>query len=166
MSGTSCSQRAGSSKAGGTCRRWWQQHSREHRCIASAVARFGRFGRGGEAGLTTLEWLLVVAAVAGLAAVAVVLVQNVVGDTAEQVASNDARQTAADLAVTELQRRWQAETPTASNIVEINRRYENRCRQLGIIYADIGLSVDGKPGKLDTGRGSGWIGAGPQCTLS
>ena len=49
-------------------------------------------GRRSEAGLTTLEWLLVVAAVAGLA---VVLVQNVVGDTAEQVASNDARQTAA-----------------------------------------------------------------------
>ena len=62
--------------------------------------------RRGEAGLTTLEWLLVVAAVAGLAAVAVVLVQRVVGETAEQVASNDARQTAADLAVTELQRRW------------------------------------------------------------
>ena len=50
-----------------------------------------------DAGLTTLEWLLVVAAVAGLAALAVVLVQKVVGDTVEQVASGDARQTAADL---------------------------------------------------------------------
>ena len=52
-----------------------------------------------------------VAAVAGLVALAVVLVQNVVGDTAERVKSNDARQTAADLAVTELTRRAQAQVP-------------------------------------------------------
>ena len=65
-----------------------------------------------EAGLTTLEWLLVVAAVAGLAALAVVLVQNVVGGTAEQIDSSDARQTAADLAVTSLAERWRAAVPT------------------------------------------------------
>ena len=121
-------------------------------------------GRRGEAGLTTLEWLLVVAAVAGLAALAVVLVQNVVGDTAEQVASNDARQTAADLAVTELRRRWRAETPTASNIEEINRLYAARCRQLGIIYADISLRVQPpKAGTLDPN--GGWA-TEPSCTLA
>ena len=64
-----------------------------------------------------------VAAVAGLAALAVVLVQSVVGGTAEQVASNDARQTAADLAVTDLQERWRAETPTAQTIEGINRPF-------------------------------------------
>ena len=41
----------------------------------------------------------------------VVLVQNVVGDTAEQVASHSARQEAAELAALVLQQRWQAEAP-------------------------------------------------------
>ena len=111
----------------------------------------------GEEGLTTLEWLLVVAAVAGLAALAVVLVQNVVGDTAEQVASNDARQTAADLSVTELAERWRAEVPADQpQADEINRRYSQRCSQLGIIYADISLKVEAKDGDFDTNAGRGW----------
>ena len=119
----------------------------------------------GDSGLTTLEWLLVVAAVAGLAALAVVLIQNVVGDTAEQVAASDARQTAADLAVTELQRRWQDEAPTLSTIDEINARYERRCRQFAIIYADISLEVQPpKRGTLHSG-GTGWD-KRPQCTLA
>ena len=79
-----------------------------------AAARGSRPVRG-DAGLTTLEWLLVVAAVAGLAALAVVLVQNVVGGTAEQIDSNEARQTAADLAVTSLAERWIAEAPTSQS---------------------------------------------------
>ena len=109
----------------------------------------------GEAGLTTLEWLLVVAAVAGLAAVAVVLVQDVVGGTAEQINSTDARQTAADLAVTSLAERWRAEVPTdAAQAEQINRRYEHRCRQLGIIYSDISLTAEALRGTY-TG-GSGW----------
>ena len=119
----------------------------------------------GDSGLTTLEWLLVVAAVASLAAVAVVLTQDVVGDTAEQIEANDARQTAADLAVTDLQRRWQDETPTVSTIDEINSRYAARCRWLGIIYADISLEVQPpKRGTLDSG-GTGWD-RQPQCTLA
>ena len=113
--------------------------------------------RRGEAGLTTLEWLLVVAAVAGLAALAVVLVQKVVGDTAERVASNDARQTAADLAVTELDERWKAYVPTSqSEADEINRRHARWCRQLGIIYADISLNVAVQKGDFDANAGNGW----------
>ena len=109
-----------------------------------------------DAGLTTLEWLLVVAAVAGLAALAVVLVQNVVGGTADQVGSGDARQTAADLAVTELAERWQAATPTSEpEADEINRRYAQRCRQLGIIYSDISLAAEPYEGTYTGGTGWG-----------
>ena len=110
-----------------------------------------------EEGLTTLEWLLVVAAAAGLAALAMVLAQNVVGDTAERAASYDARQTAADLAVTQLAERWRAEVPALqSEADEINRRYSERCRRLGIIYADISLRVEARIGDFDTNAGSGW----------
>ena len=119
-----------------------------------SVAR-GRRGVRAEAGLTTLEWLLVVASVAGLAALAVVLVQNVVGGTAEQIESSDARQTAADLAVTSLAERWIAEAPSSQAEADaINGRYERRCRQLGIIYRDISLTAEALPGTY-TG-GSGW----------
>ena len=85
------------------------------------------------------------------------LVQNVVGDTAEQLASNDARQTAADLAATVLQGRWRAETPTDKlDAARINRLHSARCRQLGIIYSDISLKVEPpKGGKFDLG-GPGW----------
>ena len=55
-----------------------------------------------DSGLTTLEWLLIVAAVAGLAALAVVLVQNVVGETSEQIAGSSARKTAAQIAASEI----------------------------------------------------------------
>ena len=55
-----------------------------------------------DSGLTTLEWLLIVAAVAGLAALAVVLVQNVVSDTAEQIGSNSARMTSAELTAVDI----------------------------------------------------------------
>ena len=108
------------------------------------------------AGLTTLEWLLIVAAVAGLGALGVVLVQNVVSGTAERVDSSDARQTAADLAVTELAERWEAAIPTSpSEAAEINRRFTRRCRQLGIIYSDISLPVEPYPGTYITGNGWG-----------
>ncbi len=109
-----------------------------------------------EAGLTTLEWLLVVAAVAGLAALAVVGVQNVVEDTAEQIDSSDARQTAADLAVTELAQRWQAEAPASPAEADgINRRYKRRCLQLGIIYSDISLTAEPYEGTYTSGTGWG-----------
>ena len=117
----------------------------------------------GEAGLTTLEWLLVVAAVAGLAALGVVVVQNVVGGTAEDVASHSARQTAADLAVTELEQRWRAEMPRSEpEMGRINRVYQARCRQLGIIYADISLKVKDHPGTFKDG--GGWD-VTPACNL-
>ena len=75
-------------------------------------------------GLTTLEWLLIVAAVAGLAALAVVLVQNVVDDTAEQIAGNNARITAAQVA---------AKAITDSTDTDEQRRAA--CRRLEITYS-------------------------------
>ena len=113
--------------------------------------------------MTTLEWLLVVAAVAGLAAVAVVLVQGVVGGTAEDLASHSARQTAADLAANELEQRWEADEPkTQDDANRINRAYAHRCRQLGIIYADIDLTVKAYPGDFDPA--GGWA-PKPTCTV-
>lgn len=74
-------------------------------------------------GLTTLEWLLIVAAVAGLAALAVVLVQNVVDDTAEQLAANNARVTAAQVAA-------KAITDDSGD------NQEAACNRLNITYSD------------------------------
>ena len=108
-----------------------------------------------EEGLTTLEWLLVVAAVAGLAAVAVVGVQNVVGDTVEDVASHSARQQAAELMVSELTQRWRAAVPTSQSVERINDVFVSRCRQTGVIYADISLRTESSRGGLDSG-GTGW----------
>ena len=93
--------------------------------------------------MTTLAWLLVVAAVAGLAALAVVLVQNVVGGTAEQIESHSARQQAADLAATELENAWRAQSPSSPDEADqINTRYRRRCRSLGIIYNDVLAGTD------------------------
>ena len=109
-----------------------------------------RTRRGQEEGLTTLEWLLVVAAVAGLAALAVVLVNNIVDDTAERLAQTDSRQVAYDLATTELTERWTAEAPTTSEeAARINRDYAQDCRQLGIVYADVGRTIFVKPGRYE-----------------
>ena len=117
--------------------------------------------RGRDSGLTTLEWLLVVASVAGLAALAVVLVQSVVGTTAEGVKSHSARQEALDLATTELTLKWQAEVPESpEEAAEINRRYEARCRTLGIIYPDVSLSTTPHPWQHARGM---WI--MPSCSL-
>jgi len=75
--------------------------------------------------LTTLEWLLIVAAVAGLAALAVVLVQNVVDDTAEQIAGSSARITAAQVA---------AEAINNDDDKDDNKR--SACNRLSITYSD------------------------------
>ena len=75
-------------------------------------------------GLTTLEWLLIVAAVAGLAALAVVLVQNVVDDTAEQIAGSSARITAAKVAAKAI-----------SDDTEDDDEREAACRRLDITYS-------------------------------
>ena len=79
-----------------------------------------------ETGLTTLEWLLIVAAVAGLAALAVVLVQNVVDDTAEQIAGSSARITAAQVAAEAIN------NDTDDN--DADKR--SACNRLGITYSD------------------------------
>lgn len=77
-------------------------------------------------GLTTLEWLLIVAAVAGLAALAVVLVQNVVDETAEQIAGGSARITAAQVAA-------KAITDDADGKDDGKR---SACNRLNITYSD------------------------------
>ncbi len=94
-----------------------------------------------ESGLTTLEWLLIVAAVAGLAALAVVLVQNVVNDTAEQIAGSSARQTAAIVAAQQIvdeaiepPRLRPLQTRLWPGWVEY---YNKKCARIEIIYGDV-----------------------------
>ena len=82
--------------------------------------------RRSESGLTTLEWLLIVAAVAGLAALAVVLVQNVVDDTAEQIAGNNARITAAQVAAKAI----------TDNADDSDADKRSACNRLSITYSD------------------------------
>ena len=96
-----------------------------------------------------------VAAVAGLAALGVVVVvQNVVGDTAESVASHSARQEAAQLATLVLSERWQAVVPVSQDDADrLNRDYSDRCRRLGIIYGDIDLEPEPAPGFYEPGTG-------------
>ena len=85
-------------------------------------------------GLTTLEWLLIVAAVAGLAALAVVLVQNVVDDTAEQIAGNSARGTAAQVAAAEITEDSKELTADTEEGVATQKQ---KCERLGITYGDV-----------------------------
>ena len=105
-------------------------------------------------GLTTLEWLLIVAAVAGLAALAVVLVQNVVDETAEEIAGSNARVTAARVAAARI-------TSDAANEVvsqadpdndkmandafpteRINADHKSKCDRLNITYSDVSLQAE------------------------
>ena len=97
-----------------------------------------------DSGLTTLEWLLIVAAVAGLAALAVVLVQNVVGETSEQIAGSSARETAAKIAATSIME--DADRGTSRTTAQTPRRtsdwidyYTRKCRRLAITYGDAGI---------------------------
>ena len=98
-----------------------------------------------ESGLTTLEWLLIVAAVAGLAALAVVLVQNVVGETSEQIAGSSARKTAAIIAADEIMQdaeRNSADQPSAAkHYDDWERHYASRCDRLEITYGDAGINT-------------------------
>ena len=87
-------------------------------------------------GLTTLEWLLIVAAVAGLAALAVVLVQNVVDDTAEQIAGNSARGTAAQVAAAEITEDAKALTNGDGDKEKVATQ-KQKCERLGITYGDV-----------------------------
>ena len=120
-------------------------------------------GRRGDSGLTTLEWLLIVAAVAGLAALAVVLVQNVVGDTSEQISGNSARATAAKVAAAEINDKARAADLSEADAAEtINAKYSKECRQLSILYADSGITSDYEDG---TATGTDWN-TEPECTVS
>ena len=88
-----------------------------------------------DSGLTTLEWLLIVAAVAGLAALAVVLVQNVVSDTAEQIGSNSARMTSAELTAVDITSDARAFVPAANvSALDANKPFKDRCERMNIAY--------------------------------
>ena len=94
-------------------------------------------------GLTTLEWLLIVAAVAGLAALAVVVVQNVVSETAEQIAGSSARQQAATLAAKDITELAGAESPKDSEALKaMNSRLRGRCERMNISYSTTFASLD------------------------
>ena len=110
--------------------------------------------RRNERGLTTLEWLLIVAAVAGLAALAVVLVQNVVDDTAEQIAGSSARLTAAQVAADSLTNDFKAvytakvktdlagadgdaKTAAKTLVQDAAEKAASACRRLNITYSDV-----------------------------
>ncbi|MXV89599.1 MAG: hypothetical protein F4121_00410 [Acidimicrobiia bacterium] len=99
-----------------------------------------------ESGLTTLEWLLIVAAVAGLAALAVVLVQNVVGDTAEQISGSSARKTAALVAAEEIVNKANsnaADQPTqAKTYGDWAKYYKAKCNRIKITYGDAGIKPE------------------------
>lgn len=127
----------------------------------------GRCARGhDDTGLTTLEWLLVVAAIAALAAVAVVLVQRVVSGTAEQLEANRARVTAADLAADEITREHRSTVPVDQDDADrINKRFNARCRQLEILYSDVGVEVRPKEGTFLAGTGWDPNPPHPGCSL-
>ena len=102
-----------------------------------------------DSGLTTLEWLLIVAAVAGLAALAVVLVQNVIGQTSEQIAGSSARKTAAEVAalsvVEESKTLDAADTATADDKFGTWAKWDTyftaKCNRIGITYSDADIKV-------------------------
>ena len=94
-----------------------------------------------DSGLTTLEWLLIVAAVAGLAALAVVLVQNVVRDTGEQIASNSARMQAATFEAAdttalalEVPIDGTSQTTAEADVDAMNTRFGGRCERMNLGY--------------------------------
>ena len=97
-----------------------------------------------DSGLTTLEWLLIVAAVAGLAALAVVLVQNVIGETSEQIAGSSARKTAAQVAglsVEEEARSIDVGGTKYDDWAGWAIYYTNKCNRVKIVYADAGVEA-------------------------
>ena len=110
-----------------------------------------------DSGLTTLEWLLIVAAVAGLAALAVVLVQNVVDETAEEIAGNSARETAAKVAADRIDADAREELSKAAEPNNTNKgktvlsstqsqsfisEHRSKCERLEITYSDIKLDAN------------------------
>jgi len=120
--------------------------------------------RRNDRGLTTLEWLLIVAAVAGLAALAVVLVQNVVDDTAEQIADSSARLTAAEIAATEItaDAKRDANGKSGTELAGVESEARQKCERLRITY---GIAIS------EAGRSVMWAdvkadGSGTGCTIA
>lgn len=114
------------------------------------MKRTTRRCRRDDSGLTTLEWLLIVATVAGLAALAVVLVTNVVSTTAEGIAGQSARKTAAEVAgldITERARDTEIDRALSANaqlnlFAQLNSDWKDRCERLKVTFSDVqGLSV-------------------------
>ena len=121
-------------------------------------------------GLTTLEWLLIVAAVAGLAALAVVLVQNVVDDTAEQIAGSSARLTAAEVAADSITNDYKTAHKAVTGvggddaakatdaIAKKNAakdKSEAACNRLNITYSDV-FDGETEGAKWNTGDNDDW----------
>ena len=102
-----------------------------------------------DSGLTTLEWLLIVAAVAGLAALAVVLVQNVIGETSEQIAGSSARKTAAEVAALSVEEESKtlemADVATVDDKFGTWAKWDNyftaKCNRIGITYSDADVTI-------------------------
>ena len=102
-----------------------------------------------DSGLTTLEWLLIVAAVAGLAALAVVLVQNVIGQTSEQIAGSSARKTAAEVAALSVEQ--ESKTLEMADVAADGKfgtwpkwinYFTAKCNRIGITYSDADVTID------------------------
>ena len=99
-----------------------------------------------DSGLTTLEWLLIVAAVAGLAALAVVLVQRQVEDTSLDIAAEQPRVKAAEVAGEQITREARQELSedaagnTADSVAVVNAHYGSKCDRLAINYRGLDLS--------------------------
>ena len=97
-----------------------------------------------DSGLTTLEWLLIVAAVAGLAALAVVLVQNVIGETSEQIAGSSARKTAAQVAaaaVVEESKVADVTDPDFDSAGKWDNYFTAKCNRIGIVFSDADVTM-------------------------
>ena len=102
-----------------------------------------------DSGLTTLEWLLIVAAVAGLAALAVVLVQNVIGETSEQIAGSSARKTAAEVAALSVEE--ESKTLEEADVLTTDDKFGTwakwdtyftaKCNRIGITFSDADVTI-------------------------
>ena len=118
-----------------------------------SFVRVGAVARS-SSGLTTLEWLLIVAAVAGLAALAVVLVQNVVDETAEEIAGNSARETAAKVAADRITSDAVDAIvavgvsnfdPDGDKFKGVISEHKSKCDRLNITYSDAELTSNWDP---------------------
>ena len=95
-----------------------------------------------QTGLATLEWLAIVAATTGIAALAVVLTQQVVDETAEELAASNPRLTAAITAAEQVEHNARAADTRFTSWGRWEQHFSSKCRRLAIIYADAGAEID------------------------